>query len=520
MLLAIVSGALATVLQSYLGNWVSQTVMFDLRRRLFRHLSGMSLRWFTANRTGETLSRVNNDVGAIQSVISDTLGSVLGNVITLASTLPVMIALDWRLALFSLAFLPLFVIPARRVGERQRALMLETQEQMAQMTSQMQETLSVSGALLVKTFGRQADEESTFVRTARQIRDLSIRRALVGRGFMTAMNLFGSVGPVVVYWYGGHRVIGGDASVGTIVALAALLPRLFGPITNLLSVNVSVLSSIALFERIFDYLDLEHEVKDRRGAIELRNARGEVEFKDVDFSYLKGQPVLRRVSFKLPAGTFAALVGATGAGKTTVAYLVPRLYDVDDGHVLVDGHDVRDLTLASLTAAVGMVNQEPFLFHASIRENLRYARAGATDAEVEAAAKAANIHDFIAGLPWGYDTIVGERGYRLSGGEKQRVAIARALLKDPAILILDEATSSVDTITESAIQQALERLTRDRTVIAIAHRLSTVLAADLILVIEDGRVVESGTHAELLARDGRYARLHRQQFREAAPAPK
>ena len=517
MLAAVFSGALAGVLQSFLSNSISQTVMFDLWRRLFSHLSGMSLRWFTDTRSGETLSRVNNDVGAIQGVISDTLGSVVGNVITLTSTFALMLALDWRLALFAVAFIPLFVIPARKVGELQRSLMMEQQEQLAQMTSQMQETLSVSGALLMKTFGRQADEARTFESTARHIRNLSVRRAMIGRWFMMAMSLFGSVGPAVVYWYGGHRVIGGEASIGTIVALAALLPRLFGPITSLLSVNVSVLSSIALFERIFDYLDLEQEIKDRPDAVELRDARGEVEFSDVHFSYVKGQPVLRGVSFKLPAGTFAALVGATGAGKTTIAYLVPRLYDVDAGRVLVDGRDVHDLTLASLTRAVAMVNQEPFLFHASIRENLRYARPDATDREVEDASRAANIRDFIAGLPDGYDTVVGERGYRLSGGEKQRVAIARALLKDPSILILDEATSSVDAVTERAIQEALERVTRGRTVLAIAHRLSTVLAANVILVIEDGRVVESGRHAELLAAGGAYARLYGQQFRDAAP---
>jgi len=517
MLAAVFSGALSGVLQAFLSNSVSQTVMFDLRRRLFGHLSGMSLRWFTDNRSGETLSRVSNDVGGIQGVVGETLGSVVGNVITLGSTLPVMLALDWRMAVISVAFVPFFVLPARRVGELQRSLMMEQQEQMAQMTSQMQETLSVSGALLMKTFGRQADETQTFAATARQVRNLSIRRAMVGRWFGTAMGLFGSIGPVVVYWYGGHRVIGGEASVGTIVALAALLPRVFSPIASLVSLNVNVLSSIALFERIFDYLNLEQEISDRPGAEELASARGEIELRDVRFGYRKGQPVLRGVSFKLPAGTFAALVGPTGAGKTTIAYLVPRLYDVDAGSVLVDGRDVRDLTLASLTRCVGMVNQEPFLFHSSIRENLRYARPDATDAEVEAAARAANIHDFVAGLPEGYDTIVGERGYRLSGGEKQRVAIARALLKDPSILILDEATSSVDALTEAAIQEALTRVTRGRTVLAIAHRLSTVLAADVILVIDGGRVVESGTHSELLAAGGHYARLYARQFSGKAP---
>jgi ATP-binding cassette subfamily B protein len=512
----ILVGAFNGVAQSFLGNSMSQSVMFDLRERLYRHLSSMSMRWFTANRTGETLSRINNDVGAVQNVISETLGSLVGNLITLGSTFAIMLALDWRLAVFSVVFIPLFVVPARRVGNVQRALQNETQQQLATMTSQMQETLSVSGALLMKTFGRQSDEAERFSGVAGQIRDLNVRRAMVGRWFQMGMGLFGTLGPAVVFWYGGHRVIDGEVSVGTVVAMAALLPRLFGPITSLLNAQITVLSSLALFERIFDYLDLEPEIQEKPDAKTLVSPRGEVELRDVDFSYIPGQPVLHGVSLRVEAGEFAALVGATGAGKTTIAYLVPRLYDVDAGAVLIDGQDVRELTLDTLSDNVAMVNQEPYLFHSSILENLRYARPDATDAEVEAAARAANIHEFISLLPNGYDTVVGERGYRLSGGEKQRVAIARALLKDPAVLILDEATSSVDSITERAIQEALERVTHGRTVLAIAHRLSTVLAADVVFVIDHGRVVESGTHAELVAAEGHYARLYAQQL--IAPA--
>jgi ATP-binding cassette subfamily B protein len=522
MVVLVALGALVGVLRSYLSNLVGQSVMLDLRRRLYEHLLGMSLRWFTANRTGETLSRVSNDVGGVQSVVSDTFGSVIENALIAGSTLALMLAMDWRLALFSVAFLPFFILPARRVGNLQRALVSETQEQMAAMNAQMQETLSVSGALLVKTFGRQGEEIARFRETAQQIRDLNIRRAMIGRWFGMAMGLFGSIAPAVVYWYGGHRVIGGEASLGTVVAFAGLVGRLFGPISSLLGVNVMVLSSLALFERVFDYLDLEQEIADRPGAVPLHDPKGHLRFEGVSFSYLKDIPALQGISFEVPAGKFAALVGPSGAGKTTIAYLVPRLYDVSAGRVTIDGRDVRDLTLDSLGQSIGMVNQEPFLFHSSIRENLRYANPHATDADIEAAARAANIHDFIAGLPYGYDTVVGERGYRLSGGEKQRVAIARALLKNPAILILDEATSSVDSATERAIQDALERLTRGRTVLAIAHRLSTVLAADVILVIDGGRLIEHGTHADLLARGGMYARLYAQQFRDrqaVAPQP-
>jgi ATP-binding cassette subfamily B protein len=512
-------GALVGVLRSYLSNIIGQAVVFDLRGALYRHLTGMSLRWFTGARTGEVLSRVSNDVAGVQSVVSDTLGSVIENVITAGSTLALMLALDWRLALFSVAFLPFFVLPARRVGETQRGLLRRTQEQLGVLNAHMQETLSISGVLLVKTFGRGDDEVARFTGTAARIRDLNIRRAMVGRWFQLAMGLFGGIAPAVVYWYGGRSVMADAVSLGTVVAFAGFVQRLFGPISALLDVNVQVLTSLALFERIFEYLDLEHEIADAPAAISLTDVAGAIGFENVSFSYIPGQPALRDVSFAVPPGKFAALVGPSGAGKTTTAYLVPRLYDVDGGRVTIDGQDVRDVTLQSLADAVGMVNQEPYLFHTSIRENLRYARQEATDAEIEEAARAANIHDFIARLPDGYDTVVGERGYRLSGGEKQRVAIARALLKSPAILILDEATSSVDTATERQIQEALERLTRGRTVLAIAHRLSTVLRADVILVVVEGAVVEQGTHAELLARNGVYARLYNEQFRPDAQRP-
>jgi ATP-binding cassette subfamily B protein len=336
---------------------------------------------------------------------------------------------------------------------------------------------------------------------------------MAGRAFMAAMGMFTAMAPAIVYWYGGHRVIGDQASLGTVVASAALLTRMFQPVSQLMGANLTIISSLALFERLFDYLDLDHDIRDRPGAVALHDVQGEVRFEDVHFSYRGGDAeVLKGISFTVPPTHFAALVGHSGAGKTTTAYLLPRLYDVNDGRITIDGHDIRDVTLESLTASIGMVSQEPYLFHESIRANLRYGSPDATDEQIELAARAANIHDFIAGLPYGYETIVGERGYRLSGGEKQRVSIARALLKDPAILILDEATSSVDTKTERAIQDALEHLTRGRTVVAIAHRLSTIRAADIIIVLDNGEVAESGTHEELLAHEGLYAELYHQQF--------
>ncbi len=520
--LAVVAASMLSVLQSYLNNRVGQGVMYDVRNRLYAHLQKMSLRFFTSTRSGEILSRLNNDVSGIQDAVTNSFTSVLSNVIIVVTTVLLMAYLDWRLTLFALAALPLFVVPTRIVGGIQRRLLARTQERLGDMNAQMQETLSVNGALLTKIFGRQEYEYARFDETNRDVRDLTFRRLMTGRWFFMLLGLFGSLAPALVYWYGGHQVISGHLTAGKVVAFAALVTRIFSPITQLLSVWISVQSSLALFERIFDYGDQPPEIAEAPDAHPLERVTGRVTYERVSFSYGESIPALTDVSLEIPPGNVAALVGPSGAGKTTLTYLLPRLYDAEHGCVLIDGHDVRSVTLKSLSQAIGVVTQEPYLFHASIRDNIRYARPDATDDEVHAAARAAYIHEFVDALPRGYDTIVGERGYRLSGGEKQRVAIARAVLKDAPILILDEATSSLDSHSEHVIQLALEKLERGRTTLIIAHRLSTVLGADVIFVVDDGRLVDRGTHAELLERGGLYASLYRRQFNDgkddAAPA--
>ena len=512
MIVFVIVGAAAAVAQTYLGNLIGQRIMFDLRQRLYVRLSSMSMRWFTANRTGETLSRVTNDVTAIQPTVSQLLTNVISNFVTACATFSLMLVIDWKFSLFCIAFMPIFILPTRLIGQVQRRLNQRQFEHTAELNAHMQETLSVSGALLVKTFGRTDFETRRFSQTAGQIRDVGVLQAMTGRWFTFGMGLFGSASPALVYWFGGHRNLEGDVTVGTVVAFSVLLQRVFFPATALLNAHIVLLGSIALFERIFDYLDLKPEISDKPNAVALPRARGEVNFDHVSFAYDAGQPVLTDVTFAAPAGRFVAIVGHSGAGKTTAAQLIARLYDVDSGAVRIDGHDVRDLTLESVADSIGFVNQETFLFHDTIAANIQYGRPEATEVEVEAAAAAANIHEMIAALPEGYRTIAGERGFRLSGGEKQRIAIARAILKDPAILILDEATSSLDSRTERAIQSAIEQLARNRTVIAIAHRLSTVRRADEILVMDKGRIVERGRHEELLLQGGLYADLYRQQF--------
>ncbi len=506
VVIPIVTGVLG-VWQTLLSNQVGQSVMHDLRTQVYRHLQRLSLAFFTRTRTGEVQSRIANDIGGIENVVTSTATSVLANVTTVLATVVAMLLLDWRLAVFALALLPLFVWLTKRVGAQRRKVTAERQASLADVSSIVQESLSVSGILLGKTMGRTEDLAERFQNESARLADLEVRSRMTGRWMMAAIQTTFAVMPALVYWFAGFTIAQGSETItiGTLVAFTTLQARLFFPIGSLLGVQLEVQSSLALFDRIFEYLD--HRVDIVEGTRALEDPRGEVLLDSVWFRYDDAAWTLQEVSFTVPAGTKTALVGETGSGKTTCAYLVARLYDATKGEVAIDGVDVRELTFEALAAAVGVVSQETYLFHATVRENLRFAQPDASDEEIEEAARAAQIHELIATLPDGYDTVVGERGYRFSGGEKQRIAIARTILRNPPVLVLDEATSSLDTQTERLVQEALERLSEGRTTIAIAHRLSTVRDADQIVVLDRGRVVEIGTYGELLARGGRFAEL-------------
>lgn len=527
--------------QTYVNNRVGQSVMQDLRDAVYEHLQRMPLRFFTETRTGEIQSRIANDVGGVQSVVTDTASSVFSNLTIVVVTLLAMVVLDWRLTAVSLTILPFFLYLTFRVGKVRRQASKDTQKSMADMSALTEETLSVSGILLAKTFGQQAAAIGRFREANAKLARLQLRQSLVGRWFFMLVGTVFSVMPAIVYWIAGMLVIDGNPtapSVGDIVAFTTLQARLFFPLGQLLNVQVEVQGALALFDRIFEYLDMEPEIVDKPGAVSLRSGplKGGVRFRHVFFEYpdtaveaetdgaARAAPTngarpfgLKDIDFEVEPGQLVALVGPSGSGKTTSTYLLPRLYDVASGVVEIDGRDVRDVQLASLGDVIGFVTQEAYLFHATVRDNLAYAKPGATDLELQEAARMAAIHDRIAELPEGYDTVVGERGYKLSGGEKQRIALARVLLKDPRILILDEATSALDTVSERLIQRAIEATMRGRTTLAIAHRLSTILRADLILVYERGRIVERGTHAQLLALNGAYAQLYHEQFEATAP---
>jgi ATP-binding cassette subfamily B protein len=499
---SIATGALG-VAQTWLSNIVGQRVMHDLRSAVYRHLQRLSLAFFTRTRTGEVQSRIANDIGGVQNVVTSTATSIVSNVTTVIAVIIAMIALDWRLAAFSLGLLPFFVWLTRRVGAERRRITAKRQSRLADMSSLVEESLSVSGILLGKTMGRGDELAERFSEESRQLADIEVRARMAGRWRMASVQMSFAVMPALVYWFAGQT---SAISIGTVVAFTTLQTRLLFPIQSLLSVGVDVQTSGALFARIFEYLDLPVDVVE--GEVALERVRGEVHFEGVSFGYdPDAPPTLDDIDIRVAPGSYTAIVGETGSGKTTLGYLVARLYDPQAGKVKIDGTDVRDLTFASLSETVGLVSQETYLFHASIRENLAFAKPGATGAEVEAAARAAQIHELIASLPDGYDTVVGERGYRFSGGEKQRIAIARTVLRNPPVLLLDEATSALDTVTERAVQGAIDALAEGRTTIAIAHRLSTVRRADHIVVLEGGRVAESGSHDELLMLSGRYAEL-------------
>ncbi|MDW6065821.1 ABC transporter ATP-binding protein [Streptomyces sp. FXJ1.4098] len=537
MIAAAVVTSVFGVLQTLISTTVGQRVMHDLRTAVYDRLQRMPLAFFTRTRTGEVQSRIANDIGGMQATVTSTATSLVSNLTSVVATVVAMLALDWRLTVVSLLLLPLFVWISRRVGRERKRITSQRQKQMAAMSAMVTESLSVSGILLGRTMGRSESLTREFAQESERLVGLEVRSSMAGRWRMSTIGIVMAAMPAVIYWAAGMVLDSGgpSVSIGTLVAFVSLQQGLFRPTVSLLSTGVDIQTSLALFQRIFEYLDLPIDITEPAEPVRLVKVRGEVRFDRVDFSYpkdakeakdtgdLKGlkssRPTLSGIDLTVPAGGSLAVVGPTGSGKTTLSYLVPRLYDVTGGRILIDGVDVRDLDFDTLSRAVGVVSQETYLFHASVADNLRFAKPDATDEEIVAAARAAQIHDHIASLPEGYDTLVGERGYRFSGGEKQRLAIARTILRDPPVLILDEATSALDTRTEHAVQQAIDTLSAGRTTITIAHRLSTVRDADQIVVLDGGHIAEQGSHEELLAKGGRYAALVRRDEDLAPVAP-
>ncbi|GHC33379.1 ABC transporter ATP-binding protein [Streptomyces cinnamoneus] len=511
MIAAAVVNSVFGVLQTLISTTVGQRVMHDLRTAVYGRLQSMPLAFFTRTRTGEVQSRIANDIGGMQATVTSTATSLVSNLTSVIATVIAMVALDWRLTVVTLLLLPVFVWVSRRVGDERRKITAKRQTQMAAMAAMVTESLSVSGILLGRTMGRSDSLTKAFAGESERLVDLEVRTSMAGRWRMSTIGVVMAAMPALIYWAAGLalKTGGPDITLGTLVAFVSLQQGLLRPTVSLLSTGVQMQTSLALFQRIFEYLDLPVEITEPADPVRLEKIRGEVRFEDVCFSYDQSSTALKDIDIALPAGGSLAVVGPTGSGKSTLSYLVPRLYDVTGGRVLLDGVDVRDLDFDTLARAVGVVSQETYLFHASVADNLRFAKPDATDEEIRQAAEAAQIHDYIASLPDGYDTLVGERGYRFSGGEKQRLAIARTILRDPPVLILDEATSALDTHTEHAVQQAIDALSAGRTTITIAHRLSTVRHADQIIVLDGGCIAERGTHQELLADNGRYASLVR-----------
>ncbi|WP_406166403.1 ABC transporter ATP-binding protein/permease [Streptomyces canus] len=518
MILSAVLTGIFGVLQTLISTTVGQRVMHDLRTAVYGRLQRMSLAFFTRTRTGEVQSRIANDIGGMQATVTSTATSLVSNLTSVIATIVAMIALDWRLTVVSLLLLPVFVWISRRVGKERKKIVTQRQKQMAAMAATVTESLSVSGILLGRTMGRSDSLTRSFADESEGLVDLEVRSNMAGRWRMAVIGIVMSAMPAIIYWTAGFALQTGgpDISIGTIVAFVSLQQGLFRPAVSLLSTGVQIQTSLALFQRIFEYLDLPIDITEREDPVHLDRVKGEVRLEDVEFRYDsddKRGPILGGIDIDVPAGSSLAVVGPTGAGKSTLGYLVPRLYDVTGGRVTLDGVDVRDLDFDTLARAIGVVSQETYLFHASVADNLRFAKPDATDEEIEQAARAAQIHEHIASLPDGYDTVVGERGHRFSGGEKQRLAIARTILRDPPVLILDEATSALDTRTEHTVQEAIDALSANRTTLTIAHRLSTIRDADQIVVLDSGRVAERGTHEELLEQDGRYAELVRRDAR-------
>jgi ATP-binding cassette subfamily B protein len=512
LVVAAVAMGLVGVLRSYLNTVVSQRIMYDLKLRMFSRLQALSLRFFTEARTGELMSRLTSDIAGVDQVVSGTLVSIFSNVLILSTTLFTMVALDWRLTVIALVILPWLIIPTMTVGRLRRRLRTDRQQQNGLVNSLTAESLGISGLVLIKTFTREREIFDRYRDQNRSLMDLQVREALVGRWYFMLLSFVTMGGPAIIYWVGGGQVIDGSLSLGTVVAFVALLGRLYSPATDLMSLHVDVMTSAAYFERIFQYLDLEPDIVDAPDARSLPPVEGRVRFEHLSLEYTPGRKALDALDVEIEPGQLVALVGPSGAGKTSLTYLIPRLYDPTEGRVLIDGYDTRDVTMESLRRQIGYVTQETFLFHASVAENLRLANPSATAVQMEDACRAASVWDVVRDLPEGLDTIVGERGYRLSGGEKQRIAIARMVLRDPRILLLDEATAALDTFSERAVQAALAAMMQGRTTIVIAHRLSTVLAADVILYLDKGKIVERGTHDELLAAGQQYARLYQEQF--------